>query len=106
MFTILQNYVSRNMDAGFGGQYAAIRDAVARPLSVVVVASSCAGPVERKTPHRKTMRGKQLDSRGGQIRTGDLLLPKQARYRATLRPEEMNLVAPAAFGQRSVAFSR
>ena len=25
--------------------------------------------------------------RGGQIRTDDLLLPKQARYRATLRPE-------------------
>ena len=24
--------------------------------------------------------------RGGRIRTGDLLLPKQARYRATLRP--------------------
>ena len=27
-----------------------------------------------------------LHSRGGRIRTGDLLLPKQARYRATLRP--------------------
>ena len=40
----------------------------------------------------KTMRGKYLDSRGGRIRTGDLLLPKQARYRATLRPEQMNLV--------------
>src|SRR3972149_7305092 len=26
--------------------------------------------------------------RGGRIRTGDLLLPKQARYRATLRPAE------------------
>ncbi len=26
--------------------------------------------------------------RGGQIRTDDLLLPKQARYRATLHPEE------------------
>ena len=26
--------------------------------------------------------------RGGQIRTDDLLLPKQARYRATLRPEK------------------
>ena len=25
--------------------------------------------------------------RGGRIRTGDLLLPKQARYRATLRPD-------------------
>ena len=24
--------------------------------------------------------------RGGRIRTGDLLLPKQARYRTTLRP--------------------
>ena len=29
----------------------------------------------------------QLLCRGGQIRTDDLLLPKQARYRATLRPE-------------------
>jgi hypothetical protein len=27
--------------------------------------------------------------RGGQIRTDDLLLPKQARYRATLHPERM-----------------
>ena len=27
-------------------------------------------------------------NRGGRIRTGDLLLPKQARYRATLRPEK------------------
>src|SRR3989304_2180150 len=27
-------------------------------------------------------------NRGGRIRTGDLLLPKQARYRATLRPAE------------------
>jgi hypothetical protein len=26
-------------------------------------------------------------SRGGQIRTDDLLLPKQTRYRATLHPE-------------------
>lgn len=26
--------------------------------------------------------------RGGQIRTDDLLLPKQARYRATLHPEK------------------
>ena len=26
--------------------------------------------------------------RGGRIRTGDLLLPKQARYRATLRPAD------------------
>ena len=28
-----------------------------------------------------------LNSRGGRIRTYDLLLPKQARYRATLHPE-------------------
>ena len=27
------------------------------------------------------------DGRGGQIRTDDLLLPKQARYRATLHPD-------------------
>ena len=29
----------------------------------------------------------ELYSRGDWIRTSDLLLPKQARYRATLRPE-------------------
>ena len=28
--------------------------------------------------------------RGGQIRTDDLLVPNQARYRATLRPELLN----------------
>ena len=28
--------------------------------------------------------------RGGQIRTDDLLLPKQARYRATLHPEKIS----------------
>ena len=27
--------------------------------------------------------------RGGQIRTDDLLVPNQARYRATLRPEQL-----------------
>ena len=31
--------------------------------------------------------GQLFIRRGGQIRTDDLLLPKQARYRATLRPE-------------------
>src|SRR6185312_15291923 len=51
------------------------------------------------------MRGKHLDSRGGQIRTGDLLLPKQARYRATLRPESMNLVGVGRLRQRSGVFS-
>ena len=30
-------------------------------------------------------------SRGGQIRTDDLLVPNQARYRATLRPEKIIL---------------
>ena len=35
--------------------------------------------------------------RGGRIRTGDLLLPKQARYRATLRPaRQLNRRYPAA----------
>jgi hypothetical protein len=34
----------------------------------------------------------QSVSRGGRIRTYDLLLPKQARYRATLHPEK--LVSP------------
>ena len=31
------------------------------------------------------------DGRGGQIRTDDLLLPKQARYRATLHPERITI---------------
>ena len=31
--------------------------------------------------------------RGGQIRTDDLLVPNQARYRATLRPEIFNEAA-------------
>jgi hypothetical protein len=30
-------------------------------------------------------------SRGGRIRTYDLLLPKQARYRATLHPEMVSV---------------
>ena len=34
--------------------------------------------------------GRPFTCRGGQIRTDDLLLPKQARYRATLRPEKRN----------------
>ena len=32
-------------------------------------------------------------NRGGRIRTGDLLLPKQARYRATLRPAKTRKVS-------------
>ena len=37
---------------------------------------------------KKGMISHPLKCRGGQIRTDDLLLPKQARYRATLHPEE------------------
>ena len=33
--------------------------------------------------------------RGGQIRTDDPLLPKQMRYQAALRPDFLNLTAPA-----------
>jgi hypothetical protein len=32
--------------------------------------------------------------RGGRIRTYDLLLPKQARYRATLHPEKFVVLIP------------
>ena len=32
-------------------------------------------------------RGQKRDGRGGEIRTHDLLYPKQARYQATLRPD-------------------
>ena len=31
--------------------------------------------------------GLEEDGRGGEIRTHDLLYPKQARYQATLRPD-------------------
>lgn len=34
------------------------------------------------------MRRLRFNRRGGRIRTYDLLLPKQARYRATLHPEK------------------
>ena len=36
-------------------------------------------------------------SRGGRIRTGDLLLPKQARYRATLRPAHQHRLPAAGY---------
>ena len=36
--------------------------------------------------------------RGGRIRTGDLLLPKQARYRATLRPANQTRMLAAVAG--------
>lgn len=39
--------------------------------------------------------------RGGRIRTGDLLLPKQARYRATLRPVHQSGAVYAAHCRRS-----
>ena len=42
------------------------------------------GPNEKAALHC----ARRLFCRGGQIRTDDLLLPKQARYRATLRPEK------------------
>jgi hypothetical protein len=35
------------------------------------------------------------NGRGGEIRTPDILLPKQARYQATLHPERANI---AQFG--------
>ena len=42
-------------------------------------------PTELLALHPPLLRTGATD-RGGRIRTGDLLLPKQARYRATLRP--------------------
>ena len=36
---------------------------------------------------KKAPQSAGLLSRGGQIRTDDLLVPNQARYRATLHPE-------------------
>ena len=60
---------------------------------------------QNKTPHRNLMWGKQLHSRGGRIRTGDLLLPKQARYRATLRPEGMKLVGEVVLRHRYSSLS-
>ena len=37
---------------------------------------------------------------GGEIRTRDILLPKQARYRAALRPEESALYESNAEGSK------
>ncbi len=39
--------------------------------------------IQKKLPEKSG----SLLSRGGQIRTDDLLVPNQARYRATLHPE-------------------
>ena len=52
-------------------------------------------PLHVLNPMAATQKGPPLRNgpfafcRGGQIRTDDLLLPKQARYRATLRPEKL-----------------
>ncbi len=45
-----------------------------------------------------------LVRRGGRIRTYDLLLPKQARYRATLHPERLGC-AKIKKNQKSQPFS-
>src|SRR3990172_2112860 len=37
-----------------------------------------------------------MSGRGGEIRTPDILLPKQARYQAALHPERAVFYAPAA----------
>ena len=39
----------------------------------------------------------QLNGRGERIRTSDILLPKQARYRAAPRPENLGICIPIAF---------
>jgi hypothetical protein len=43
--------------------------------------------VDCKIHNEKSPMKMRLYCRGGQIRTDDLLVPNQARYRATLRPE-------------------
>ena len=56
----------------------------------------CEARGPRRSPDMKEPRERlSFMTRGGRIRTGDLLLPKQARYQATLRPVVLNtLQAP------------
>ena len=44
------------------------------------------------------------NGRGGEIRTHDLLYPKQARYRATLRPEPRRVKVTVALGKSNDEF--
>jgi hypothetical protein len=45
------------------------------------------------------------NGRGGEIRTHDLLYPKQARYQATLRPDIETTRLPRAQPESNVDFS-
>jgi hypothetical protein len=45
------------------------------------------------------------NGRGGEIRTHDLLYPKQARYQATLRPDIEEIMLPRAQRESNVEFS-
>ena len=48
--------------------------------------------IVRNAKNRLRITSKTVFSgRGGQIRTDDLLLPKQTRYRATLHPENLRI---------------
>src|SRR5580765_5855480 len=44
-----------------------------------------------------------LNGRGGPIRTGDLLLPKQVRYQAALRPDAQMLTRHEALDDGDIA---
>ena len=55
----------------------------------------CSILVELRALHRAWCtchRGTPMSGRGGEIRTPDILLPKQARYRAALHPEKAGIL--------------
>ena len=83
-----------------GFEPGAVTDRLALPLSSSSGGRNrtCVLPVNSRAfvPARTPPESSMLTSRDGWIRTSVLLLPKQARYRATLRPAE-NPTAPCAW---------
>ena len=55
----------------------------------------CSATIKQKKPPTFVKGFFFFSGRGGQIRTDDLLLPKQARYRATLHPDGLVDLRPA-----------
>ena len=58
-----------------------------RLTSIESIAARTEEYINGITHNEKNLRVWRFFCRGGQIRTDDLLVPNQARYRATLRPE-------------------
>jgi hypothetical protein len=59
-------------------------------------------PGVRTTPRRYPGVTPELvkSGRGGQIRTGDPLRPRQVRYQAALRPDSLNYLTPLELSTR------